>query len=292
VNKPAIDLSDMIDLLHERGLSIGEGERSRLGRLLLNNGYYRLSGYWRYFQAAPHLGDDRFDAETTLDDVIRVYEFDRDLRAILQRGLNTFEVTLRARFVHFLAMNGYAYDYRRASHYLDIRDPIGSLMSREVEDQIAQELGRTKEPFIASHRDRNKDIPVWAACEVLSLGCISKMYRLLQDDDVRYGVSKSFNFPDPSFAASTFHSFSVLRNICAHQGRIWNRPVTIANPVLKMLKTAPDKSVYQRTPWAWLTMLTHIVDLAGRNDHFSAELWQYIDAHPYAIEGLQYPHLR
>ena len=62
MEKPRKNLIELIQLLRDRGLAVDPSEEIQLTRFLLDVNYYRASGYWRYFQAAPHLGDNTFKA--------------------------------------------------------------------------------------------------------------------------------------------------------------------------------------------------------------------------------------
>jgi abortive infection bacteriophage resistance protein len=126
--------------------------------------------------------------------------------------------------------------------------------------------------------------------EVLSLGAVSKMYRLLSDQSTRHEVARSFGYPNPRFAESVFHSLTVLRNVCAHHARLWHRTsLQIAPRVLNHLQTDPDKSIYQSTPWAWLTVLADITDIIRQDATYSTILWLHVNRHPEYINGLKYP---
>ena len=83
---------------------------------------------------------------------------------------------------------------------------------------------------------------------------------------------------------------TVLRSIAAHYAQIWHRAyIQYAPPVLKRLQTDTDKSVYQRTPWAWIVIVADLVDTI-RDDHsYSASLSRLIQAHPDYVDGLKYP---
>jgi abortive infection bacteriophage resistance protein len=41
-------ISQQIEVLIGRGLVVTEQDKTALMRLLIDNGYYRLAGYWRY----------------------------------------------------------------------------------------------------------------------------------------------------------------------------------------------------------------------------------------------------
>jgi abortive infection bacteriophage resistance protein len=116
------------------------------------------------------------------------------------------------------------------------------------------------------------------------------MYSLLADPDVSHQVARSFGYPNARFALSVFRSLTVVRNVCAHHARVWNRTnIQVAPAVLNRLKPDPDQSIYQSTPWAWLVVLTDIVDTIQRTNAYSQRLWAHIDAYPEYANGLKHP---
>lgn len=293
--KPSKDISELIQLLRDRGLSLDDSEQLTLQRFLLDVNYYRASGYWRYFQKAPHLGDNDFHAGLRLSSILDVYEFDHGLRNILLEGLSVFEIAFRSRFAYFFAQHLEEHSYLDRGIYTDSLVPTDD-GDRSLVDQIMEslvsEIRRSKEPYIVRHREAQTRPPVWVVVEAVSMGTVSKMYKGLSNDDVRYAVSKSFGFPDPHIAESTFRSFTVLRNICAHHARLWNRVPQYPHPVLNQLKVDPDSGIYHRTPWSWIVSLTHLVDKINRNDHYSKDVEAYLNRYPEFLVGLKYPHNR
>jgi abortive infection bacteriophage resistance protein len=128
--------------------------------------------------------------------------------------------------------------------------------------------------------------------EVLSMGSVSKMYRLLADQTIRRQVARSFGYPNPAFAESVFHSLTVLRNVCAHHARLWRRTgIQIAPRVLNRLKTNLDQTqtIYQSTPWAWLTVLADLVDTIQNDNAFSQRPWAHVDTHPQYLDAYSIP---
>ena len=78
--KPSLSLDEQIALLKNRGLIIENSQRLR--QYLRFIGYYRLSGYFQYF----HIEGDplhRFQLNTTFDQTLRCYIFDRKLRLMI-----------------------------------------------------------------------------------------------------------------------------------------------------------------------------------------------------------------
>lgn len=58
--------------------------------------------------------------------------------------------------------------------------------------------------------------------EVLPLGSWSKLYEHLVQSKDRKQVSKQFDL-SPELLESWLHALTYLRNVCAHQGRLFNR---------------------------------------------------------------------
>jgi abortive infection bacteriophage resistance protein len=95
--KPSLSLDEQIALLKNRGLIIENPQRLR--QYLRFIGYYRLSGYFRrscvgYFQIE---GDPlhRFQLNTTFDQTLRCYIFDRKLRLMIMDAVERIEVAFR-----------------------------------------------------------------------------------------------------------------------------------------------------------------------------------------------------
>ncbi|TDX81317.1 Abi-like protein [Rathayibacter sp. PhB151] len=187
MSKPSLSIAQQIELLRGRGFD-GAVSDSVLARFLYDHSYYRASGYWRYFQVAPHDGDNRFEPGVTLDRIRDLYRFDAAVRSIVMDGLSDLEIAVRARLGH--------------------------------------------------------------------------------------------------------HSLSVLRNVCAHHGRIWNRVVAVKPFVLNRLRTEADPSIYLGTPWGWFVVLADLVDGVRGGSGFSTKLFDFIAGHPEWEDGLKHPHPR
>ena len=289
--KSPLSVADQIALLTSRGFNVDPADRATLSKLLSDNSFSRLAPYWRGMQVDPAHGDKTFRAGANLQQVIAVYEFDSQLRHALASGLETFEVALRARLGQEMAMSGFAYTYLDPASYLSPSTYGGTSDLRQMLlDSMSRELDRTKEPSVLRSMSAGQITPLWAAISVFTLGTVSKMYRLLDNQPLRLRVARSFGYPNPRFAESTFHSLTVLRNITAHYARIWHRAdIQYAPPVLKRLQTDPDKRVYQRTPWAWMTIVSDLVDTIRDDSSYSASLQQLVQTYPDFVDGLKHP---
>ena len=116
---------------------------------------------------------------------------------------------------------------------------------------IASEIARSNDVFIKHNFDNHDgEVPVWAAVEVLSFGTLSKIIKNLKTgtgssysilaSNYQY-VSKKGNQVNPSqkMLASWVQGVSVLRNMCAHNSRIYNRTIHTTPEILDTDKVVP-----------------------------------------------------
>jgi abortive infection bacteriophage resistance protein len=105
--------------------------------------------------------------------------------------------------------------------------------------------------FIKHNFDKHDgEVPVWAAVEVLSFGTLSKIIKNLKTgtgssyfilaSNYQYR-SKKGNLVNPSqkMLTSWIQSISVLRNMCAHNSRIYNRTIHTIPEILDIDKVTP-----------------------------------------------------
>ena len=289
--KPALTVTDQLSLLAARGLPLAPVDKQLMGRLLMDRGFSRLAEYWRHFETDP--ATHRFAAGTTVDTIIGAYDFDATLRRHLADGLGVFEIALRSRLGYHISVSQDPYRYLEVASYIPqtVRRGGATVFLRDdLIDDLRRDLDRSKEDFIVRHRRQGVIPPLWTAMEVLSLGSVSKMYRLLADQTIRYQIARGFGYPNPAFTESVLHSLTVLRNVCAHHARLWHRTgIQIAPRVLNRLQTDPDKAIYRSTPWAWIVVLADLVDTIRADTSYSTHLWAYIARYPQYEDGLKHP---
>jgi hypothetical protein len=120
-----------------------------------------------------------------------------------------------------------------------------------------KELRRTKEVFINTHYQKygaHHRPPAYKSLEVISFGCLSKLYANLDNKIVaKDRIAKEMNLPNSSFLTSWLKTFNLIRNIIAHHSRIWNRKVHFAPKFLHSTafqfieKPDSDQSMYYCT---------------------------------------------
>ena len=170
MTKRPLSVADQLERLLERGLLLGDYQRTDAERLLLDTNYYRLSGYWRYFQVDPEHNSDSFQPDVTLSDIVKLVDTDALMRNILLKGLAVFEIAFRSHFAYYATM--LANDpciYDSAGSYKDIELP--PLMDgnriihrdkplRKLLDKIHEDIGKSKDDCIEHFRLRHEPIPM------------------------------------------------------------------------------------------------------------------------------------
>nr|WP_241984766.1 Abi family protein [Cryobacterium adonitolivorans] len=197
----------------ERGLTC---DTAALEQVLCRTSYYRLSGYLWWFQTSD--ASHALREGTTLDDVIRLYEFDAKLRGLLLECVQIVEVWFRSQFTNHLA-NKFG-----PMAYVDPRYFANPGALKRDKAKLGERLAPPTEVFIESFfRNYSDDYPpVWMATEVMSLGLLSKWFDNLKIDSLRKAIASDSGL-NQDVLASYLRQMTVIRNACAHHNRLWNR---------------------------------------------------------------------
>ena len=233
--KPPQSISDQVALLISRGLVISDLATAE--HFLHHISYYRLRAYTYPFQN-NHDSNHPFKTGTTFEEIVETYIFDRKLRLLVFDTIEKVEVALRTQIIYQYAMVYGSHWYENSDLYRDANRQKSDL------DILDKEIHRSQEQFIKHYRAKYthpKRPPSWMALEVTSLGTLSKIYENLRLTNEKKGIAKHFAVGHPFVLESWMHTFSFIRNVCAHHSRLWNRPVITAPKLL-------DKSTKQ-----WIT---------------------------------------
>ena len=112
--------------------------------------------------------------------------------------------------------------------------------------KLHQEIDRSVETFIEHYKHNYTnpaEPPCWMSLEVTSYGLLSLMFSNLKLGKEKKLVIKHYGLNDVRVLENWMHSFSNIRNICAHHGRLWNRRFT----TLIKVPTNPDYTFLDNT---------------------------------------------
>jgi len=219
-NKPPLTYIQQLDLLASRGLGIAD--RAKAEKFLSQVNYYRFSAYCLPFEITRH----QFKPDATFERIQQLYEFDRQLRFLIDEVLEIIEISVRTTIAYYLANKYGAFVHEEASRFYVNFDHATWI------NKVHEEICRSKETFIDHYKNKYLGfprLPLWMAVEVMSFGALSQLYHsLMRDDQIALGKVVGFH---STVLSSWFHTFTYVRNICAHHSRIWNRELSIAMTV-------------------------------------------------------------
>lgn len=259
----------------------------------MTQGYFRLSGYWRYSQIDPTQGRNTFHHGTDFVDIYSIYLLDAELRNLLLEGLAEVEISLRASLTANLCTpGGFGTEYRDASTYNSATGDDGMPLRLALLSSVRDDIDRSKERHVRHHRNAG-DVPLWVATEALSFGTLSRMYGLLADEGVMTSIAKRFGYVGglTHSMRTNLRSVAVFRNVCAHHSRIWNRVIHTDKPRLfsGAFQEKSDFRAYHDTPWGVISVLGHFVRNVRGNDSFMTAVTALAQSDSTYFEGLQSP---
>lgn len=234
-SKPYLTIQEQLSLLRGRGLDISDEPRAEAA--LQRIGYYRLSGYWYPLRKSIPIIDpmtgreviqvlDEFRPGASFASVLDLYVFDKKLRLLFLDAIERIEIGLRVDVA--LQMGRYDLWAHRCADLLHPR------FARQKKDELtdhqrwlnkldASELS-SKESFASHFKQKyGGPLPLWMAVELWDFGRLSHFMAGMRDADLD-PLAASYGLPRRTLLTSGVRAINHVRNICAHHGRLWNRP--------------------------------------------------------------------
>lgn len=219
--KPALTIDQQIAFLRAKNLIIEDGDSAR--RHLTNIGLFRLKPYRKLFYRN---GEKTFRPDVHFEDVHSLYRFDRTLRNICMAALERIEVSIRTVISNvmseqygphwFLQKKVFVPDY-----YLQ---RYGSLL-KNIDFCSGKKDPERGNPASRSYYVEYSDPPhppSWVIIEVMTMTSFSKIYMNIRKTKYKKRISGNYGFDKDDFG-TWYHAMSLMRNICAHHDRFWNR---------------------------------------------------------------------
>jgi abortive infection bacteriophage resistance protein len=100
---------------------------------------------------------------------------------------------------------------------------------QQSRDELAKEYTRSRETFAEHYRSQYPQLPsppLWVACELMTLGHLSRWLQNLRIPKDRQAIADAYGL-DEKVLVSFAHHLTIVRNHCAHHGRLWNRKLSL-----------------------------------------------------------------
>lgn len=208
-------LDEQLNILKSRGLHINDEVLAK--NFLLKNNYYRVSGYSLTLRK-----NDQFFDHVSFENIMDIYVFDRELRHILLKYIEIIEVNFKSIYAYeFSKVYGPA-GYLDSSHFTDDQKYENILQKSECQKGASLPHEAYLKHFV---EELHQEIPLWAYVDLFTIANISMLY-VITDESIKDSIAKSYGLTmnDKSRILGKFmHSMTILRNLCAHGSRLFNR---------------------------------------------------------------------
>jgi abortive infection bacteriophage resistance protein len=276
-DKSPLTIDQQVALLLSRGMLIED--RAQAARYLTHINYYRLRAYWLIYEEPAEEGDHRFRAGTRFEQALSLYIFDRKFRLLVLEAIERVEISFRTRFACVLGNR-----YRSHAH-LDPALFASSHDHLQCLDSLRNEYNRSRETFVDHYKTKydQPDLPpIWASCEIMTLGQLSLWFKNLKKRTDRQEIASVFQI-DEAVMVSFIHHLTHVRNIVAHHGRLWNRRLTITMKIPQRPETIAsdfyrqaDRSIYNT-----LVMLAYLLKLMSPGTTWIERVKQLVEGNRY-----------
>ncbi len=281
-NKPPLSIQDQVSLLKNRGMLFDDDAFAE--HCLNHINYYRLRSYWIVFESDPqtHI----FETNTNFNDVLNLYQFDRQLRLLVLDAIERVETSVRTQWAYEMAQAAGAHAYLDISLLKPTRE--------DTVDKIKVEVDRAREVFIEHYNRKYSNPaypPIWAVCEVMSFGTLSKSYSSIQSISLRSDIAKKYAL-DERVLESFLRHLNYIRNLCAHHGRLWNRrsttgfqfPRTKPSSLARAFNYSEPKKLYNTC-----VMLIHLLEIINPGSSWKQEFIDLKTEHNIDVTKMGFP---
>jgi abortive infection bacteriophage resistance protein len=288
--KPHLTFTKQIELLKSKGLNISNDAYAK--KKLSNINYYRLSAYFLPFQY-PKSSDksDIFYDDAEFREIVSLYDFDAKLRRLVFGALEVIEVYIRTQITYYHTQAYTPFGYLSQENFNCESD-----FFEKLKKDIKEESGRSDEEFVAHFKNKynTTDLPLWSVVETLSLTTISRLFTAMKVKDKKI-IAEGLGV-NQKVLANWLHALTILRNICAHHSRLWNKQLRIQFLVPKSNLFAPIKNITKirykdgkeqkvtytnnASVFFALSTIKYMLDGIGEEVDFVVEVKQLIAEHP------------
>ncbi len=249
--KPALAPAALLTHLVQRGLNVSDLTAAM--HALEHIGYFRLLIYMRAVQSA---GGKWFNPGATVEQIVQLYEFDRELRLLCLDAIERIEVALRAAINNTVGVAHGPHFYEDPRHFVTHKPwfdhaKLLTNIDKTLSDGDSLAVAHYKRTYAVPARP-----PIWVVLEAVTYGTLSRFFSALNPTNQRRAAGL-FRHP-AAVLVSWFRALTTLRNICAHHGRLWNAPLIANQPMAAHAFVAEFPSV--DTTYARLVVLSILLD--------------------------------
>lgn len=228
--KPFLTYQQQIEKLrNEKGLMISNEAYAEA--VLRQNSYFALiTGYKHLFKNKT---TKKYKDGTKFEDIVALYEFDRDLRELFLKYLCRVERHIRSLVSYYFSEKHgeLQQEYLDTTHYrytgsnIQRVNKLISKLTNIIYDTDSQY------EYIRHYVAQNHNVPLWVLLNTVTFGTLSKMYTLLPQD-LQIKISSNFQGINESQLGQILSVLAKYRNVCAHNERLFSYRIRAGIPDL------------------------------------------------------------
>jgi abortive infection bacteriophage resistance protein len=276
-SKPTLSIAEQVSRLSERGLEIVDVPFAENTLKFIS--YYRLRAYTYPFQDNVN-PNHPFIYPVSFEEIIKLYEFDRDLRLLMYNAIERIEIAFRALIIYNFAMSHGSHWYQEPTIYRN---------NQYFEDDLAsidKELSRSDEEFIKHYFNKYHNPvrpPAWMTLEVATFTTLSKLYQNLRHGLEKKKIARNLGL-NYLILENWMHVLSNVRNICAHHSRLYNRTlsqaISIPGFTYNNLWLPVNYKIENNKMYAVLCITTYLFDRILPSHDFRKKIADLFAAYP------------
>ena len=222
MSKPFLTYEEQIEkLVKEKFLVVGN--RELVEEKLKQIGYFSLIGGYKHPFRNPMTRV--YINNTTFEDILALYEFDKQLRQLFFQYICQFEKQV-SNSVSYAFCEHYG---EQQNEYLNVYNYNYSQQNQGGINKLIGKLNwlvyhSTEYDYISYQRNTYNNIPLWVLINALTFGQVSKMYSLLPQQ-VQSKVSKNFKYVNEKELEQYLKVLLLYRNVCAHNEGLFSHRV-------------------------------------------------------------------
>ena len=257
----------IVQILKQRGMLVNDEQK--IANYLMNIGYHRLSAYIYPFYKSPK-SNLVIKGETTFEQVLTLYRFDKKLRILLFNEIEKIEVAIRSVLANIGCQELNDKYWITKPEYFANEEKFNQTLT-----VIEKELASSKEDYVESYP------PAWMITEVLSFGNLNYIYSNIASNKLMKRIASYFGLK-PQVFTSWLTVLANLRNMCCHHARVWNRYFML-NPAepRKMSNTWIDTSkIDKKRIFYRLCIIRYFLTSVSPNNNFNEKIVSLLDCFP------------
>ena len=218
--KSVLNIDEKIIFLKNKWLIFCDEEKEKIQ--LSHIWYFRLSWYLKFFQKE----DKNFIDWITFEEVLNLYNFDRELRFLTLDAIEKIEISLKANINDYMSEKFWIYWYLNEELFF-----LNTDIKRNIYNKLLLKIKNIKNKsgsiFIKHYfkKYKNKDLPSWMLFEEFTIWELSNIFRLIKTDLKQKIADKYWVY---QLDLQIWLQLLVnIRNISAHHWRLWNKEYTV-----------------------------------------------------------------